>query len=194
MVLQCLSYLALHYTQSFCDYFRLDSGAGHTEAEKPEPSPTSTEPPKSYTEEQHTMKELLQLVTFADPLIRGNLAHVIASFISGLLRNPHTIAIRKTEDEQSVLGSDAIDLPSLINDYLLRLLLDESANVRKMVCRALVTCFNDILASAHARCAITILYTLIDSIREDTYWLVKTEVRLRYDPPSEHLIKLISES
>jgi hypothetical protein len=127
------------------------------------------------------MKGLLELVTFSDPLIRGSLAHIVACFIAGLLRNPHTTTTRATtvnagESSTVTLALEAIDVQSLVEDYLLRLLLDESANVRKMVCRAFITCFDDILASVYARCAITIIYTLIDSIREDTYWLVKTEV------------------
>jgi hypothetical protein len=204
VVLQCLSFLALHYTQTFCDYFRLTDGAEAAtavddlskgdaaaapadEAEAAADNGGSGVAQTTYAQNQHTMKELLQLVTFSDPLIRGSLAHIIACFIAGILRNPHTTATPAQATaatspgaEESVpvpvLALEVIDVQSLIVDYLLRLLLDESANVRKMVCRALITCFDDILASAYARCAITILYTLIDSIREDTYWLVKTEV------------------
>lgn len=203
VVLQCLSFLALHYTQTFCDYFRLTDGAEAAtavddlskgdaaaapadEAEAAADNGGSGVAQTTYAQNQHTMKELLQLVTFSDPLIRGSLAHIIACFIAGILRNPHTTATPAQATaatspgaEESVpvpvLALEVIDVQSLIVDYLLRLLLDESANVRKMVCRALITCFDDILASAYARCAITILYTLIDSIREDTYWLVKTE-------------------
>lgn len=209
VVLQCLSFLALHYTQTFCDYFRLTDGAeaatsvddlskgdaAASPADEAEAAADSgvAQTHTTYAQNQHTMKELLQLVTFSDPLIRGSLAHIIACFIAGILRNPHTTATpaqataaTSAGAEESVpvpvLALEVIDVQSLIVNYLLRLLLDESANVRKMVCRALITCFDDILASAYARCAVTILYTLIDSIREDTYWLVKTEVSNQLTP------------
>jgi len=193
VVLQCLSFLALHYTKPFCDYFRLTELKSEPEGSDGQLTGSSAkikeaQPRSSYTQSQHTMKELLQFVTFSDPLIRGSLAHIIACFISGVLRDPHMAVATgdtdvKGEEQQqqkkeSVLVSEVINIKVLVEDYLLKLLLDESANVRKMVCRALVTCFNDILASPYARSGITILYTLIDSIREDTYWLVKTEVSL----------------
>lgn len=179
VVLQCLSYLALHYTQSFCDYFRLDSAPLESEAGPAtdiyQSSGGEDKSFDSYAGQQHSMRELLHLASFSDPLIRGSLAHIITCFISGFLCNQHTVALGSALAENAP-ASTRIDVPGLITHFLLKLLLDESANVRKMVCQALTTCFNNLLASPYAQSAIIILYTLLDSIREDTYWLVKTEV------------------
>ncbi len=193
VILQCLSYIALHYPHLFASHFSLiDQGMKvganqHNLAESIEKQIESCENKEDqYVNNNRSFTELLDLVTFPDPLVRGSAAQVISCFIAGILQNPNTkvctVKVNKNEDKQESMLEripviDLLDMDKLVK-VLLSLLLDESANTRKMTCRALMTCFNSIAGSKFALHSLKILYALLDSIRDDTYWLVKTEVRI----------------
>ena len=199
--IRCLGEIAATYCFEFCKYFFTQT----------QPQPESPPAEHSGEEGRKSKKrfvglvpplfaELLDLLDYPDPLIRGNICHVLGDFLKGFLTSQ--LPVKKTEfdrllssngnqtDEQpkekSNIEQDGakpeeeeppiVDLEKLIG-VLLSELSDESANTCAMACRAIEECFPAIANShlALTRC-LEIVETVLRELKAETYWLIKTEV------------------
>lgn len=196
VALRCIAHVAATYCYDFCKYFFADSPTTEQMGAEEKQKETAQQPSEGHSDNLAGLfpplfAKLLELVDFPDPLIRGNVAQLIGSFIKGFLSShfpltkpefermmaqkadgiddsaPEGPAVetkaieKKGEGENLEQPQDCVVDLVKLIEMLLSRLDDESANTSAMACRALRECFPTI---ADSHLALTMCTDILEHI------------------------------